>query len=150
MKAYQHILLTTDYSKFSEEVAKKAINLAGHFNAKITLLHVVETESDRVTVDNVMPADVSFHENLITYNKTRLQEFIHTVPNLRAIPMISRADGNIEDAIIRVAKQIKANLIIIGAQGEEGVSVLPGLNTDSIKEKAPCDVLVVQEEPDHA
>lgn len=148
MKAYQHILLTTDFSKFSEVVAQKAVNLAGHFNARITLLHVVEhfpevNDEDNVVVGSHQDVDSDSGKNIIAKNRQRLVEFANLVPNLQVIPMVSVSTEATEDEIIKVAREIKADLIIMGEHGENGVSVLPGLNTRKLQQKAPCDVLVV-------
>ena len=137
MKAYQHILLTTDFSKFSEEVAKKAISLAGHFNASITLLNVVEHFSEENTDST---------ELVIAKNRRRLEEFAKSIPNFRMIPMVRLPTNSVEDEILNVAKEIKANLIIVGEQGGYGAPALSRLNSGSMKEKAPCDVLVVRAE----
>ncbi len=146
MKAYQHILLTTDFSKLSEEVAKKAVNLAGHFYAKITLLHVVEHFPEDMPADMVAPEDVDPTQYVIAQNRRRLEEFAQSISNFKVIPMVSLSMKTVEEEIIKVAKEIKADMIIIGAHGENGVSVLPSLNAKTIKEKAPCDVLVVHSE----
>lgn len=137
MKAYQHILLTTDFSKFSEEVAKKAISLAGHFNAGITLLHVIEHFPEE-------GADTAAW--VIAQNRRRLEAFAQSIPSARMIPMVRFSVKSVEDEIINVAREIKANLIIVGAYGENGVSILPSLNAKSIRDNAPCDVLIVHAE----
>ena len=146
MKAYQQILLTTDFSKFSEEVAKKAVNLAGHFNAKITLLHVVEHFPEDMPAGLVAPENVDPEKYVIDQNRSQLEEFIKSIPNFSAIPMVSLSMQGAEDEIIKVAREIKADLIIIGSHGANSVSVLSWLNADEVKQKAACDVLVVHAE----
>lgn len=145
MKAYQHILLTTDFSKFSETVAKKAINLAGHFNAEITVLHVVEQGAESGAGDRLAPKPADFDQQLIVQDRHRLDEFIRSVPNFRAIPLSRLSVVSVEDEIIKVAKEIKANLIIIGTPAKARISVLPSLRMEAFKGKAPCDVLVVSD-----
>ena len=146
MKAYQHILLTTDFSKFSEEVAKKAANLAGHFNAKITLLHVAEHFPEDMPADLVAPEDVDPTKYVMDQNRNQLEEFIKSIPNFSAIPMVSLSMHGAEDEIIKVAREIKADLIIIGSHGGNNFSVVPWVNADEVKQKAACDVLVVHAE----
>ncbi len=143
MKAYQHILLTTDFSKFSEQVAKKAINLAGHFNAKITLLHVIEHFAEDMPAGLVAPGDVDPAKYVIDQNRSQIEEFIKSIPHFNAIPMVSFSMQGAEDEIIKVAREIKADLIIIGAYGVNGVPVIPRLNADLVKQKTECDVLMV-------
>ena len=145
MKAYQHILLTTDFSKFSETVAKKAINLAGHFNAEITVLHVVEQGADNRMADRLASKPPESEQQLIVQDRHRLDEFIRSVPNFRAIPMIRLSAVSVEDEIIKVAEEIKANLIIIGTPAKARIAVMPSLRMEAFKGKAPCDVLVVSD-----
>lgn len=145
MKAYRHILLTTDFSKFSETVAKKAINLAGHFNAEITVLHVVEQSADGRAGDRLAPRAAESDQQLIAEDCHRLDDFIRSVPNFRAIPLSRLSAVSVEDEIIKVAKEIKANLIIIGTPAKARISVLPSLSVEAFKGKAPCDVLVVSD-----
>lgn len=143
MKAYQHILLTTDFSKFSEEVAEKAINLAGHYNAKITLLHVVEYSREDLPIDLLVPEGIDPTEHVIAQNRRRLVKFTQSLSNFKMIPMVILLMKTVEDEIINVSLKIKADLIIIGANGQNGVSVLPRLNVKTIRVNALCDVLVV-------
>lgn len=145
MKAYQQILLTTDFSKFSGTVAKKAINLAGHFNAEITVLHVVEQGADNRMADRLASKPPESEQQLIVQDRHRLDEFIRSVPNFRAIPMIRLSAVSVEDEIIKVAKEIKANLIIIGTPAKARIAVMPSLRMEAFKGKAPCDVLVVSD-----
>ena len=42
MKKYQHILTATDFSAVSKIAAQQAIDLAEHYEAELTFLHVVE------------------------------------------------------------------------------------------------------------
>ncbi|MEC4717216.1 universal stress protein [Cocleimonas sp. KMM 6895] len=146
MKAYQHILLTTDFSKFSEVVARKAVTLAGHFNARITLLHVVkeypqENTQANETLESSKDEDLS--KNIIADNRQRLEAFARSIPILRMIPMITLSKESTEDVIIKVARDIKADLVIMGEHEENSVSISPELDTKKVQQKAPCDVLVV-------
>ena len=137
MKAYQQILLTTDFTKLSEEVAKKAVNLAGHFNAQVTLLHVIQRH----------PGDfqggVDTFENLMETKRLRIDTFAKAIPIKNTTPMLRLSSDSIENEIINVAKEIKANLIIIGSHHGDEMVDDNHLNINIVKEQAMCDVLVV-------
>ena len=42
MKPYQHILVPVDFSQASQNSVQRAADLAQHYQAKLSLLHVVE------------------------------------------------------------------------------------------------------------
>ncbi|PWQ93834.1 universal stress protein [Leucothrix arctica] len=137
MKAYQQILLTTDLTKLSEEVARKAVNLAGHFNAQITLLHVIQRHPED------FQGSVDTFEELMETNRTKINTFVKAIPIKNTTPMLRLSEDSIENEIIEVAKEIKANLIIIGSYHGDEVTDDNQLNINIVKEQAMCDVLVV-------
>ena len=137
MKAYEQILLTTDFTQLSVEVAKKAVNLAGHFNAQITLLHVIDPALQH------FPDGIHTLENLIDAKSLQIKAFEKSIPIRNATSMLRVYKESIENEIISVAKEIKANLIIIGSRHGDEVVADGRLNINIIKEQAMCDVLVV-------
>ena len=137
MKAYEQILLTTDFTKLSVEVAKKAVNLAGHFNAQITLLHVINPAPKH------FPDGIHTLENLIDTRGVQIKAFVKSVPIRNATSMLRVYQESIESEIISVAKEIKASLIIIGSHHADEAIDDGRLNINIVKEQAMCDVLVV-------
>ena len=59
MKTYQHILLATDFSDAGEAAARRAVELAGCCDAKLSLLHVVDYFPEDMPVDYVNPEAVA-------------------------------------------------------------------------------------------
>ncbi len=143
MKAYQHILLATDFSELSEEAARKAVILAGHFNAKLTLLHVVEYFPEDMPVQMVPPENSDPAQYVIDQNSLRLEQFAKSIQDFNTIPLVRLAMGGAEDEIIKVAREIKADLIVTGTHGRSGVSTLHNSTANEVMCKAPCDVLAV-------
>ena len=105
MKAYQHILLATDFSKFSEQVAKKAINLAGHFNAQITLLHVIEhfpeDVHEEILVEMSPPEDVDPAKHMLDQTRIQLEKFAKSIHDFNLIPLVRVAMNGVEAEIIK-------------------------------------------------
>jgi nucleotide-binding universal stress UspA family protein len=52
--------------------------------------------------------------------------------------------GDAADAILSVADETKADLIILGSKGMQGARRVLGSVPNSVSHKAPCDVLIVQ------
>lgn len=77
---------------------------------------------------------------------SRSMEFIHSIENFRPVSLEVVAEGTAEEEISKIAREIKADLIIIGAYGENGVCLLPTYDVEAVKKKVCCDVLVVHTE----
>jgi len=144
MKAYQHILLATDFSEFSEEAARRAADVAGHFNAKLTLLHVVEHFPEDMPVRLVPPEDVDPAKYVTERSRDRLEQLNKRIGLSGAILLVRMTPGSAKHEIIRVAEEINADLIVTGTHGHSGVSALVGSTAEGVVHGAPCEVLIVR------
>lgn len=134
MKAYKHILLATDFSKSSEKAARRAVRLAGCSDAKINLLHVIE-----YFLENRKPT-----QSVIGKNREQLEQLSKHIEYQSAILLERVSRGPANDEIIRVANEIKADLIVIAACHKKNLTKLAaGSTTKKVVDNAPCDVLVV-------
>ena len=52
--------------------------------------------------------------------------------------------GNVKGEILRVARELQADLIVIGAHERHGLSILVNLTEDTVLHGSPCDVLAVR------
>jgi nucleotide-binding universal stress UspA family protein len=52
--------------------------------------------------------------------------------------------GDPADAILAVAKEIDADLIVLGSRGMQGARRVLGSVPNKVSHRAPCDVLIVQ------
>ena len=62
-------------------------------------------------------------------------------------PVVHAASGAPEDAIVRIAEQEQADLIVVGNRGMKGARRLLGSVPNAIAHKAPCSVLIVDTTP---
>jgi nucleotide-binding universal stress UspA family protein len=58
-------------------------------------------------------------------------------------PVVHAATGDPDDAIVRVAEQERADLVVVGNKGMKGTRRLLGSIPNSVAHKAPCSVLLV-------
>ncbi|AKH19525.1 universal stress protein [Sedimenticola thiotaurini] len=144
MKAYQQILLATDFSKFSEIAARRAVDLVGHFNAMLTLLHVVEyfPEDKRIQQGSVKLEDLAQH--LEGECRKRLEQLARRIQYHAAVLIVRVTPGAAKYEIVQVAREIRANLIVIGPYGQGGASALLGSTAEGVLLEAPCEVLIVR------
>jgi len=62
-------------------------------------------------------------------------------------PVVHAATGSPADAIVRVAEQEKADLVVVGNKGMKGVRRVLGSVPNSVAHDAPCSVLIVDTKP---
>ena len=57
-------------------------------------------------------------------------------------PVVHAAEGDPTDAIVRIAEDVGADLIVVGNKGMKGVRRVLGSVPNSVAHKAPCSVLI--------
>lgn len=146
MQSYKHILLATDFSQRSEKAARKAVGLAGYFNAKITLLHVVEHFPEESTMQMPPPENKSSRQLIGEETHEQLEQFSKRIEHHGAILLVRMSIDAAKEVIIEVANEIKADLVVIAAHDKKEMIVLPSstTTTQTVVDKARCDVLVVK------
>lgn len=142
MANYQHILVAVDFSKESDSVMAKAIELQQLYNAQLTLVHVVEYTGAMYTGEIPLPEDLDLDQRLAKQAETKLQELIarHNLQNARFQVEI----GTPKREIVRVAEEMKAALIVLGSHGRHGLQLLLGSTANGVLHQASCDVLAVR------
>lgn len=143
------LLVPTDFSESSRKALHYAVRLAQQFNASVVLVHVIEPVYV-YPVDGLMhfPGDLR-DPNLerrpdIEKALGRLGELTARQGNV-AVRTVTRI-GRGFDVITAVAREEKADLIVISTHGYSGLKhVLMGSVAERVVRHAPCPVLVVRE-----
>ena len=52
--------------------------------------------------------------------------------------------GNVKSEIVRIARELHADLIVLGSRERHGLSILVNFTEDTVLHAAPCDVLAVR------
>jgi len=129
------ILYATDFSPASIEGVQYAIAFAQAYNAKLALLHVIETRE----------TDELVHEAELTDSSRRLLRKLVPEDALPFEPRCEVIQGAAADAIIEVARRLNAGLIVLGARRASGAtSHLPVATVHKVIAQAPCPVLTVR------
>jgi universal stress protein A len=138
MSKYKHILVPTDFSDHSKRAVKKALGLGKLFDARISVVHVV---------DYLPPAYISAQSEytsapqIIERATAYLAEWSNEVGLKDAEQLVRTGTSGRE--IIAAAKANGVDLIAIGTSGEGGIRRLLGSTTSAVMHHAPCDVLSV-------
>jgi nucleotide-binding universal stress UspA family protein/quercetin dioxygenase-like cupin family protein len=141
MSAIHTILHPTDFSDNSRYAFQTACALARDYNAELILFHVVPPSAAPLlpepTPDPLRPAEA--------------QEFLKgrfnwpQPPDARVRAQHRVAEGDAPEEILRLARALPCDLIIMGTHGRTGRGrLLTGSVAEEVLRKAPCPVLAVR------
>ena len=144
---FNHILCPTDLKERSDVAVNKAVQIAHQFGSKITLLNVHEDFMDkeeremlRVSVDKMKEK----YKRIAIESKAEMKAVIHKLHADDIEVDYLLHSGKPEKVIVEVAKQLGADLIVIGTDGRDNVmDFIVGTTTEHVINAAPCPVLVI-------
>jgi universal stress protein A len=136
---YQHILLATDLTEETEYVVEKVKTISRYTGAKLSLVHVVEP----------LPGYSYAYLGIEDIEGQLLAEARQSMEKLGTRLNVGSAGQHVEvgptkTKILKVADDVKADLIICGSHGRHGLSLLLGSTANAILHGAKCDVLTVR------
>jgi universal stress protein A len=141
MAIYSRILLAVDLNSDSITIGKRARDLAAVLGAELTVLHVVEYVPVE-PVGETMAAPVQLLEELASSARQRL---VALCADIGVDAEHQRVEvGSVKAEIVRVARAMSCNLIMLGARERHGLSIFVNLTEDTVLHAAPCDVLAVR------
>jgi nucleotide-binding universal stress UspA family protein len=146
MDTIKKILVPIDFSNFSKNALKYAINFAKKFDSKIYLVYVIEPV--------IYPSDFSMGQVTFPVSDNEMNDRAkEELDNLAKFG--KNSDIEIE-TIIKTGKpfveinetagELDADLIIIATHGNTGIEhLLFGSTAEKVVRKAPCPVLTLRE-----
>ncbi|MFZ0038402.1 MAG: universal stress protein, partial [Candidatus Acidiferrales bacterium] len=133
------ILYATDFGPGSANGAAYAVSLAQEFQARLTLLHVI---TEPKTGDLVHPSE------LVASSEHLLRKLVTPETELWCEPRFAVEQGSAAETILEVAKNRKADLIVLGLHRPSGflgaATHLPMATAHKVVTHAPCPVLTVR------
>ena len=139
--AYRHILLVVDLTEDSLAIGRRAQELATTLGAQLQLLHVVEFVPVEPMGESLMPS-VQIEDELLARAEKRLATIAAELGLSGAACRVE--SGSVKSEILRVAREVHADLIILGCRERHGLSILVNLTEDTVLHAAPCDVLAMR------
>ena len=146
MKRMRRILHPTDFSSASRSAFARALGLARDSRAELIILHVLAPVIPMMGEGYVPPQtyeaiDAAAHKGgrrkldaLVTRAKTA---------GVRARGML--AEGSAHERVVRAAKSLRADLIVMGTHGRSGLARLfVGSVASRVVSAAPCPVMTVR------
>lgn len=142
MKLYSHILLALELSpETDKQIIEKTKELSSQFQAQISLIHSIEQLTNFGAVYS-MAGGIDLERALLEEAKktiSKIGESLH-IPEPRQIITLGLA----KQRILNSAKEIGADLIVMGSHGRQGMRLLLGSTTNAVLHGATCDVLAVR------
>jgi nucleotide-binding universal stress UspA family protein len=136
------ILVPTDFSEGSQAALDYAVNLAKSFGAKIVLLHVIETTT--YTMTEAMQL-VNVYEVVKTAVEPVLDQMVKELQQQKISASRAVAQGAGAHEIVSQAREVGADLIVMGTHGRRGLNhLMVGSVAERVVRTAHCPVLTVR------
>jgi len=142
-RGIREILVPIDFSEPSKKALKYAVAFATQFGAQLILLHVIEPTAQGFPY----PALALENDQVKATMKRRLEGLCkYETTNPRLIQKAAVTHGRAFQEVVRAARGLQVDLIIMATHGHTGIKhVLLGSTTERVVRYAPCPVLVVRE-----
>jgi len=125
---YERIVVGVSKTERAKKAARQGIDLATKFGAELHLVTAFPTSGSKDATREREHAE-GFLESMALGTSVKIRT--HALP------------GDPADAILRVAGEMNADLIVVGNKGMRGASRILGSIPNHIAHKAPCSVLIV-------
>jgi nucleotide-binding universal stress UspA family protein len=149
MPEYKTILIATDLSDPSLSAVEHGQDLAGQLGSRLVLTYVMEDRlPPMILAHSALPTDELLDQHRKHAEKA-LEEFVERHLSGRAVESIVR-QGTPHQEVVQLAKEIRADLIVIGMHGHGFLAhALAGSTAERVLHQATCPVLVVSH-PKHS
>ena len=137
---FRKILVPLDGSKFSEKALQRACEMSKAFDAKITLLYVVEKSPTLNILDRN-----EYLKLLRKFGTNALKKANNIVLKKGFNAKTILKEGNIVIEIEKIVKTEKCDLIIVGNKGLGPVSrILLGSVSNKLAQSSSCSLLILK------
>ncbi len=156
MNQLDRILVPVDFSACSGPALHEALFLARRFGASIDVLHVADPPRPLVAPGipfGVVGTDpIALEDHSRALEAGRMERFLSewdAEADTSGVRIRSRLEtGAACDVILRLAREEKYDLIVMGTHGRSGIlHVLMGSVAEKVVRRAPCPVLTTRARP---
>lgn len=143
---YQKVLIAVDLGDTSAHVLQRGLEIAQRNEAELHVLHAVEPLS--ITYGGDIPMDFSsIQDEIYEQAQTQLANACQTLG--LDVARQHLIIGRPEVEIPATAKELQADLIVVGSHERYGLALLIGSTADGVLHSAECDVLAVRVSKKH-
>ena len=139
-----NILVATDFGELADRALDYAIELAAKFDATVHLVHNLSVPTIGIPDVGPVPHAAAI-DGLVREGEGMLQNVVARSRARATFGNVILRIGDPRDAIVEVAKEVHADLIVIGTHGRHGVArALLGSVAEAVVRAAPCPVMTVR------
>ncbi len=147
MFAPKAILVPTDFSEFSDNALRYAVDIGRTYKSRLYLLHVVgiiqqcsiDYCMDGATIAEVQRQSLETSSDMLRKQAAR----VTAEKDLEILPQVT--EGAIVPEILREQEEKRIDLIVIGSRGKTGILNHFGSVADGVSRAAHCPVLIIKE-----
>lgn len=146
---YQNIVVAVDFSVFSKHAAKRALELADHYNASLTLLNVAQEfvpysyYGDSMHTYIIDPSVIEEQNKQYVENaEVEMRKFVQTLTDDRSVHT-EVLSGEAASTIVSFLQAQNADLVVLGAKKRKGLGKLLGTTPHYVQNHTRCETLVV-------
>lgn len=145
MKAFDNILIAIDFSENSTYAFDCALMLARQFNAKLTVMHVI---NEPIDLRGFYVPHISFEQlekEIEVGAADMMEKFCREKMGDYGNYATSIVTGIPCEEIISMARKIDASLIVVGTHGRTGLDhIIFGSTAERVVRNSPCPVLSIR------
>jgi nucleotide-binding universal stress UspA family protein len=141
----KRVLVPTDFSESAHHALSYGVSFAAEYKAELLLVHVVESLTVGYASDLFPVPMAEVFDEISGYAKTEIAKLAADVKQ-KGIPVREMVlQGKPSAEIVRVAKEEKVDIIVLGTHGKGMLDqALFGSTAERVIRKAPCPVLTCQ------
>jgi len=137
---YMNILVPIDGSEYSQKALLQACEIAKNYKSNLILVYVVDKPISLNLLDRKEYLNIlrKFGEKVLVKGKENAK-----LEGIDATTIMK--EGNISNEIVKIAKNKKCNLIIIGNKGlGTAARFFLGSVSNKLANNSPCSILIVK------
>lgn len=149
MELFNRILVAVDFSTFSQEALRVAAGMARAFGCRVVALYVNDTPKAvdpalMVRSHRAISSLVELQKEAAQAGRDKLSRWVEHYEWSGAGVEVEVAHGRAHTCILERAREMDADLIVMGAHGRSGFArMFIGTTAERVERKAHCAVLAV-------
>lgn len=141
---YKKILCPVDGSKVADRSLREAVRLAENSDAELYVLHIIDSTDLLIYPPQGSPMVEYMQEQGKKILKKAVKSAQKEYGNVQS-KLVEIRKGRVAKEIVAVAKQVRADLIVMGTNGRRGLaSLMLGSDATAVVASSPIPVLLVK------
>lgn len=144
----KHILVATDFSPIADHALERAIAIAVHTGATLTLIHASPEYAATPAMGDVEAAAILEWQGVSEELRNSDEAALRSRCERALAAGVKAADfavslGKIDDVLEDAATSLQPDLVVVGTHGRTGIArFLLGSTAEHVVRRSPCSVLV--------